>query len=123
MNKKGFTLIELIAIIVIISVVALISIPTISSIINNSKDNLLDQQVSIIEVAAKKWGLDNINALPEDDSKSGCVSLSELQNNGYLDKDIVNPKTSKTIDGSVKITYLKNYKQYKYEYQNNSCGG
>ena len=39
MNKKGFTLIELIAVIIIIAVVMLIAVPSVSSIIDNSRKN------------------------------------------------------------------------------------
>ena len=37
MNKKGFTLVELIAIIVILGVVLVIAIPTVSNIVENSR--------------------------------------------------------------------------------------
>lgn len=121
MNKNGFTLIELIAIIVIIGIVALITIPTVTSVINNARENLTDQQIKTIELSAKKWGLDNIDRLPTDETTTGCVSLNTLQSLGYLDNDIINPTNNEVMEGSVKITYLKDYKQYEYEYQQTSC--
>lgn len=122
MNKNGFTLIELLAIITIIGIISLIIIPTITSVINNAKDNLTDQQIKTIELSAKKWGLDYVDALPMDETDTRCVTLNTLQQLGYLDKDIVSPKTKEIMNGSVKITYLKDYQQYQYEYQETDCG-
>jgi len=39
MNKKGFTLVEVLAVIVLISVIALITVPIIGNVIQTSKEN------------------------------------------------------------------------------------
>lgn len=52
MTKKGFTLIELIAVIVIIGIIALITIPFITNIVQNSRrDVFVDSAYSIIDAA------------------------------------------------------------------------
>lgn len=39
MNKKGFTLVELLAVIVILAIIALIATPTVINIVRDSRDN------------------------------------------------------------------------------------
>ncbi len=52
MNKKGFTLIELVAVIVIIGIIALITVPFIANIVQNSRrDAFVDSAYSIIDAA------------------------------------------------------------------------
>ena len=65
MIKKGFTLVELLAVIMILGLVGLIAIPTVTKVIKNSKQKLYDSQITMIEQSGKKWGIDNINRLSE----------------------------------------------------------
>lgn len=44
MKKRGFTLVELLAVIVIVSVVAVITVPVILNVINNSKKEAINNQ-------------------------------------------------------------------------------
>ena len=46
MNKKGITLIELLAVIVIVSVVALIIVPTVNKVVESSKETAFRASVS-----------------------------------------------------------------------------
>ena len=59
MNKKGFTLVALLAVIVILAVVSVIVFPNISSIIISSKQTLHDDQIKDILVSGEKWATDN----------------------------------------------------------------
>ena len=48
MNKKGFTLVELLAVLVILSVILVIAVPKIISSINNAKKSAIDSSVKLI---------------------------------------------------------------------------
>ena len=120
MNKKAFTLIELMAVIVVLGIVALIAVPVISGTLKDSKEKIYEEQVRRIEDAAKKWGVDNIY---DDNENEYYVSLSELISEGYLEgaNQIKNPIDNTTMDGCVIISYEQDYNQYTYEYEEENC--
>ena len=123
MNKKGFTLVELLTVIILLSLIALITTPVIIGVLGSSKQNLQTEQYKIIEKAAERWGMENLNKLPN--SGSCYINMGELQSYLSNSENIKDPKTGKTLDGVVKITKTGN--QYKYEYISTltgyHCGG
>ena len=120
MNKKAFTLIELLAVIVILGILATIAVPTIVGVINNSKESTLDEQKNVIENAASNWGTDNFRKLP---STSCYLSIDFLRKEGYLesDKDVIDPTTDKPMTGCVRITFDSSNNQFDYKYVD-TCG-
>jgi len=105
--RKGFTLIEMLAVLVILSVIALITIPIVSNQMNEAKQNLYDKQVNTMIEATKNWSADNLDKMQE--NQNVYVTLGELQDDGYLNKNIENPKTKKEFDRNMtfKIFYGK----------------
>ena len=63
MNKKGFTLIEMLAIIILLSVIALITYPIINNVVSDSKDEIYDKQISELVRLANTWVTKNTNKL------------------------------------------------------------
>ena len=117
MKKNGFTLIELITVIVVIAIIAMISFQAVTSKINKSKERAYNVQVSNIKDAAKKYMLEN----EVDDPyhlNTMCISLSDLQNKGYLENgEIKNPKTNKNYDlKKYEVTVKYNLEKNQYEY-------
>ena len=113
-QKKGFTLVELLAVIVILAIVLIIAVPGVLSIINKTKDNAYDRQVDMIKNAAKNYVTANTITWSGENPKSTLVTLDMLQTGGYLDKKIVDPRDKKEIlcanvlvskDNKNKITY------------------
>ncbi len=97
MKTRGFTLVELLAVIVILGLIALVSVPAITGLLKSGKEDLANSQKETIELAAKNWASDiaNVGKLPSTDGSSICVNLSTLQQQGYVDLDLKNPKTGK----------------------------
>src|SRR5690554_320890 len=90
MNKKGFTLVELIAIIVILGVVLVIAIPTVSNIVENSRiESFNKSEVTMIE-AAKGYMLLNTKYIPANIGDTTEITVEEMQANKTLGV-IVNP--------------------------------
>jgi len=121
--KRGFTLIDLIAVIVILAIIALITTASVMGLFNKTKSSLYETQVEIVESAAKKWAIANNGFLPTDGSEY-ALQLSKLVTDGYLDDgDIVDPRTEKEMNGYVNIIYDNSINQYKIEFINLSNAG
>ena len=107
LNKKGFTLVELIATIVVLALVVSISAYAITNIINSAKAKNYELLIKNIKDASEtyyqecKYKYSNNSGITCNDN----VTLQELVNYGYLkgngtkdDKmEIVNPKNNKNI--------------------------
>ncbi len=90
MNKKGFTLVELLAVIVLIAILSGIAVPNIMSSINNSKKNtfLLDakRMVSKAEYLLSKDTV-NRNKLKRGEVTNIIYNFNDLNNNGEFQTD------------------------------------
>lgn len=119
--KKGFTLIELLAVIVIIGVLSSITFVVVDNVIKNGKETLYDSQLQNIYSGTNNYVVDYINSI---DTTSGfdCVTLLELENGNYIDKDLKNPKTEQVFNKNLKIKIIETNAGYKYELdENNEC--
>lgn len=120
MNKKGFTLIELMGVVVILSILVMIAVPVVDKYIKQTKLESAKVQKETLILAAKNWAGDNKDSLPLNSGNSIHVSLDTLMEMGYLDLDIVSNISKFEVDGqnlsvydSVKIT--NDGKKYVYE--------
>lgn len=115
MNKKGFTLIELIGVVTLLSIIALVVYPAVTTVIKNSKESAYQDQIEIVIKAAKQWGIDHSDELP-DEGNVLSLSMDTLLNGGYItNDDIIDPReTGTNLSGTIVIRYASN--QYLYEY-------
>lgn len=116
MKNKGFTLVELLAVIIVLSIIGLIAIPTVTSIINNSKENAKKVQIEEIIRSAKSWAANNISQLSEDNTY--YLRVQTLIDEGYIAaNDIKDPtNSSKTLNECVSIVYSTKYNNYQFTY-------
>lgn len=114
MNKKAFTLVELIAVLVLLGVLGLIATITISNELKENKETLYNIQIDNIKRSAQTWASDNVFSLPDQDGEFIILTLGELKQQG-LSEDIINPKTNEPFLDSlqIKITLVEN--SYTYE--------
>ncbi len=114
-NKKGFTLIELIGVVTLLALIALVVYPAINSVIKNSKEKAYKDQIELLIKAAKEWGIDHAEDLPEEGGTMS-LSISSLLQGGYITNDnVIDPRQSgNNLSGTIIIRYDKN--QYVYEY-------
>ena len=79
MNKKGFTLIEVMAVIVVLGFLAAMITPVVSNLIRDSKDTLYKEQVDLFINATKKYMIGHSDLFPTGDDCS-AVYVDDLIN-------------------------------------------
>ncbi len=104
--KKGFTLVELLAVIVILGFVALLTIPAVRDSIKYASEEAYNANIEAIKKAANDWALLNTKLLPKEGG-SILVYLQELKATKTIDKDIKNPKTGKYLSNNTSVTISK----------------
>ena len=101
LTPLGFTLVELLAVIVILAIVLIIAVPGVLGIINKTKQKGYESQLKMIKEAAKNYMTSESNKVEwetqSDGSKSATITLTVLQDNGYLDKKLIDPRDKSEI--------------------------
>ena len=100
MNRKGFTLIEIIMVILIMAILMLILIPNVFVLVNKNKEKSCFNLIDNIESAAKIYVINNKYDLGFNCGVIKKITLQTLVNSGDLKTDsagrIVNP-----LDGEI----------------------
>ena len=119
MNRKGFTLIELIVTIALLAVVSIISFVSITGIINDSKEKDCNNLVKSIKSATKDYISDNrynddfLSLFKRITDDTYYMSANILTDENYLSSPITNPFDTKSeIEPSsitIEITLNKDY--------------
>ena len=117
MNKKGFSLIELIGTIIIFALMLLIVVPTVSKVVKKSGIVAANQCSDNIILAARNWSLDNRDKLPKKEGDVYCLDLDFLVSGGYLDEG----KRECDVD-QVEIKGILVNGKVAYEYSTSSDG-
>ncbi len=94
MDKKGFTLVEMLAVIVILALVMVIAVPGIGKIMAKFRLDYYKNLESEMELNAKSYLSSNRDERPRKGSYS-LVCLSTLEKGKYFDKDVKDYKNHK----------------------------
>ena len=82
-NKKGFTLMELLAVIVILSVLILLAMPAVLRLMENAKKNaFITESQEILKIANTAYA----DKIAKGETVTE-ITLEELKTEGYTDKD------------------------------------
>lgn len=85
-NKKGFTLVELLAVIVVLAIIILIAMPSVMSAMDKARRNaLVTESTEIAKVAQTAFADKSMGGSGLTDA---CFGLHYLVDNGYLDKKL-----------------------------------
>ena len=119
MNKKGFTLIEVLVTIVIISLVSGIGVISYQTFFRTGEDRYYDALESDVLLAGSDYFIDHRDQLPTG-NEVNYVSLSDLIDNKYIEP-------VKDSDGNIctegKVYAYRENNKFKYEACIINCGG
>lgn len=104
MNRKGFTLVELLAVVVILLLISTIAISSISAAIERQNEKKDDATEEIIKSYAKLYFDDFKNTAVNNEGK-GCVNISRLKTQYNLDENAIKKSDGSSFNGCV---YLLN---------------
>lgn len=79
MNKKGFTLAELLGVIVVLSIIVSIAGLSVISVMNKAKNKTFAEMTDNLKDAAKTCYLDN------ELKQENCDTVKKLKDNGYFE--------------------------------------
>ena len=130
-NKKGFTLVELLAVIVIISIIAIIAIPSITKTSNDVKAKMLVNKIELAEKSLILWGQDNRKCFTG--GGTNCMIMTcyastlkctatfgDMASFGLINYDegtkVINPVDKSSLNNSsIVISYNSTNKSFSYE--------
>ena len=84
-NKKGFTLTEILAVIAILGVILAIAVPSYNALSKKFEKEYYDKLEGSILAAAKSYWKDNPDNRPKEYLESAYIELNDLITNKYID--------------------------------------
>ncbi len=102
-NKKGFTLVEMLAVVTILALATSSSIINIQKISKESKEKRYNDVINEIVMATDVY-INNNDALRKsilNNNTKVCTRIYTLQNEGYINSDIINPLTNKLLQANM----------------------
>lgn len=115
MKRNGFTLVELLAVLVILGLLALLITPMVFDSINNFQKDAESKQIMSIEMGATDWVSDHLAMLPSTFGDVMYITLGDLKSEGYIEKDLKNPKTNKYFPNDMMIRITRKKNDYKID--------
>ncbi len=103
MKKKGFTLVELLAVITLIGILGLITVPVINNTIKNSRKKAFKETLNAIVEAAKIYNAD-----------TDYLAINENKRIDVLDTNLKYENKSEILDGVLYYNSGKYYFDYVY---------
>ena len=114
--KKGFTIVELLAVVAIIGILLILIIPTVNTLISDSEDKSYNFQINTIKDAGINFTLENIDVLLSNDKyESFVIDLKTLKDLAFVDYELKNPKNNKYFSDDTLIILTSKNGNYKAE--------
>ncbi len=120
MNKRGFTLVELLAVIVVLAILVLLAMPRVTSMMEKARVNSFVIEANEIAKVAQTAYNDKVFD-GELDNGPTCFTVDQLIDSGYLDKDKGEIRGAIVIDAN-DTTNIYSYLSKQNYYVRNTIG-
>lgn len=114
-ERKGFTLVELLAVIAILGVIAVIAYPSVMKNIRESKTDTYQLQIEEIKKASASWAASKASFMPTKEGEQVTLLFGELKKSGLIDKNLISAKTKKKFPNDMEIIITRKGKKYTYQ--------
>ena len=109
LNRKGFTLVELLVVLVILVVIMSIAIPSVTSSIERSKQKQKDSKIELIESAAELY-VDKY----KNNYSGNIIKIQDIICDGLLTKEQAKDPFNENYTLSGYVSYSKNTNEYQW---------
>ncbi|MBE6138723.1 MAG: type II secretion system protein [Firmicutes bacterium] len=114
--KRGFTLVELLAVIILLGALSLIVVPVVGKIIRENKEQAYQTNIQMIEAGARAWAAENVFTLPTSIDDYIDLTICDLEKSGKIEIDVKNPKTGDILFKDSYVRVIKTESGYDYNY-------
>ncbi len=130
MNRKAFTLIEVLCVIVLLAILTTFASTSIMNMSKKGKENLYCTKIALIKSAAKDYAITKEKELNNSSDtfrghKSITIKVNDLVLSGKLEADteenVINPIDNSIMNDIDIILYLDNNQIYSYIKTDNIC--
>lgn len=121
MNRRGFTLIEVILVIVIIAILSLILIPNVMLFIDKNNVSMCKKLKDNIISSTKMYVNENKYELGFDCNSKKNITFKTLIDAGKITGPVTNPITKEQVNGTVTVIYNCDSKIFSYEVNGINC--
>ena len=114
-NRKGFTMVELLASVAILGILSAIAIVSVGVILSNVDKKHYETQRKNMIIAAQSYSQENRNILPKDVGDTRIITLNELQRRKYIG-DVVD-RGKKECNNAESVVVIFKYSKSDYSYR------
>lgn len=122
--KKGFTLVELLAVITLLGILVIIIFPTVLEMIDKKTAQIDEEKINLIYSSADTYMRNNINDYPAYEGNVYCISVKKLSDEQLIpfetDDNILYADNNKT-ENIVRIAIGANNKNAYQIVKNGEC--
>lgn len=111
-QKRGFTMIELLAVLVILGIIMVIAVPSVVSYLQSARSDYYDQLEESVKTVGQEYFSDHRSLMPRENGQIFSVDIQDLITEGYT-TEILDSDGNDTCTGNV---YVKRLATADFEY-------